>query len=63
MDSLNYAANGGTRCPVCGSKHLTSGQAQFDAGIAWANTSCDDCHASWVDEYALTGYSNLEKEA
>lgn len=62
LSEKEYAGTGGTICPVCESGNIsTASPLDYDIGIAWQDVKCDDCGASWTDEYKLIGYSNLEK--
>jgi len=49
------------RCPVCKSEDLYYGHTDFDERGCWLGVQCEDCGASWVEEYERTGYDHLEK--
>lgn len=55
-----YAARGGVVCPACGGSDVSGDSVEIDAGGASQSVSCDDCDATWVDVYKLTGYTDLE---
>lgn len=57
---LTYVQQGGVKCPCCGSEDLTGHSVEVDAGTAWQRIDCDECGASWCDNYALVDYSGLE---
>lgn len=48
------------RCPVCRSEGITGGFVNVDHGTASQPMSCNECDATWVDTYTLTGYTELE---
>lgn len=55
-----YVANKGACCPVCGCTELDGQSVTIDSGKAYQPIFCTDCDAQWIDEYALTGYTELE---
>lgn len=55
-----YLENGGTRCPVCGSDHLSGEQFEAEPGSASQLIICNDCGSSWSDVYTLSGITNIE---
>jgi hypothetical protein len=58
----NYLATGGSACPVCGSTSCTgTGGVEIDTGGAWQNIECEDCGATWQDQYKLTRLEDLEE--
>ena len=61
MTSEQYVEKKGVRCPVCGSYNLTGEEVTIDYGQAFQWVSCDDCDSAWLDEYQLTGYTDLEE--
>jgi len=51
----DYLKSGGLTCPHCDSLSITGdGSIETDAGVAWQHVSCDDCAASWTDQYSLS---------
>ena len=62
LTSPEYAARGGSDCPVCGAKTSVrlEGPLEADGSVAWANCSCEACEAIWTEEYRLIGYDNVE---
>src|SRR3990167_2422848 len=56
LSSDAYAAEGGVRCPSCGSDQLEGGSVEIDTGIAWQPVTCLGCEAEWNDLYVLTGF-------
>lgn len=58
----NYLAKNGEECPRCLSSNIESGPVQIDSGIASANSTCNECCTSWVDEYKLVAIHNIEIE-
>ena len=57
-----YAATGGTACPSCGGTDLARGR--YDSAHADTVTrrwACENCGASWVAVYELTGYEGLRR--
>lgn len=61
LTSSEYAAQGGNKCPACGSGDLDGHFIEVDGRQAWQPVDCRACGASWVDTYMLTGYANLEE--
>ena len=63
LDSKEYVAKGGVRCPYCNRTDIEGdGEVSTDVGVAWQNMSCIDCNAEWRDEYTLTGYSTFGED-
>lgn len=57
-----YLKSDGTKCPNCNSTSITgNGLVEVDTGVAWQAVGCDDCNATWTDNYTLTGIENYEK--
>lgn len=54
-----YAAVGFSRCPVCQSDAIEGGSLDIDGNIATQEVGCNDCSASWQDEYRLKGLTSL----
>ena len=50
-----YLGCRGLKCPFCLSRDITARPPSTDAMEAWAQVSCDECHAEWNDLYTLTG--------
>lgn len=63
MPQLDYIANKGCRCPVCGNSEEVDLKSaiQADGGIATSEVQCAHCGAEWTDTYRLTGYEYLVK--
>lgn len=55
-----YLDNGGRYCPCCESEEIEGREVDIDAGTATQQVVCNQCHASWVDQYTLTGFEILE---
>lgn len=55
-----YIANGGSRCPNCGSSRIQADDIDMDGLQAWQGVMCHDCNATWVDVFNLVGISNLQ---
>ncbi len=59
--SEHYARADGKSCPVCGGADLDRAPpscAESGAIIAWVG--CEGCRHVWLENYRLTGYSDLE---
>jgi hypothetical protein len=57
-----YAATGGGSCPACGGTDLARGR--YDSAHADTVTrrwGCENCGASWVAVYELSGYEGLTR--
>jgi len=56
-----YVKNSGLKCPVCGSAAFGhSPDVSDDDTVTRVECYCTVCKSQWVDEYKLTGYTNLE---
>ncbi|UJJ60606.1 hypothetical protein [Rhodanobacter denitrificans] len=58
----DYATDRGAHCPCCGSTDITGDGVEVESGRATQEVYCNECDASWVDTYTLTGYVNLKRE-
>jgi hypothetical protein len=56
-----YISKQGSICPACRSDNIEGEDIEVTSGGTYQNCWCLDCHARWVDCYALCGYSDLEK--
>jgi hypothetical protein len=56
-----YLAEGGVRCPRCGSKEVDCSDAEFDAGGAWGGVTCLACGLEWRDRYELVGVRLIDE--
>jgi hypothetical protein len=57
-----YAAQGGGRCPACGSEDVTFSGVEVDPTTVTHQASCLRCGALWCDLYTLAGYTNRGQE-
>ena len=48
------------RCPFCGSDQIEGGFVEIDSHGAHQTVGCIECHKSWIDEYVLVGYTEME---
>ena len=62
MTNKEYVDDEGAKCPACKSTDLQGDSIHIEATHAYQPVACGNCGASWVDEYDLTGYAELEKE-
>jgi len=61
MTDEQYLARRGRVCPSCGGSNLSgAGRPDTENCTAWQKISCDDCDATWNDQYRMTGYDYLE---
>jgi len=60
ITSKEYVKQGGVVCPNCGSHDICGESIEVNSGGAFQTISCNDCEAVWVDNYKLTGYSELD---
>lgn len=44
-------------CPFCGSDNIEGAGVDVQKGGAQQEVTCQDCNASWYDDYVLTGYT------
>ena len=51
-----YIGNGGTACPFCGSKHMTSEIFEFDRlqGVIDVDVKCTKCAHEWIEVFTMT---------
>ena len=51
-----YLSNGGTSCPFCGSKHMTSEIHQYDRlqGVIDVDVKCTKCGYEWIEVFAMS---------
>lgn len=62
LDQEKYVELGGCRCPSCESDvHISGGECEIMEGGAFQEITCNECDATWTDQYTLTGYSDLEE--
>jgi len=61
LNNEQYIAEGGTRCPFCGSLDIEGQEVNIDAGQAWQDVYCNHCRKEWQDTYTLTGYADTNK--
>lgn len=56
-----YTNKKGLTCPNCYKTEGVDvwGGIHVEGDIAWQEVSCSICNADWMDEYKLSGYSNL----
>jgi len=62
LTNEQYQEARGLKCPNCESRSIEGHDVEIDAGFAYQNCFCTECHSQWTDEYALNGYANLEAE-
>lgn len=61
MSDEQYRKIKGLRCPCCGSDQIEGNSFDVGGGDATQEISCNDCCATWLDVYNLTGYSLMEE--
>lgn len=61
MTDQQYVAANGLDCPSCGVYGASStGHVQFDVpGALFEDNHCPACGATWVAQYSLVGYTDL----
>ena len=57
ISSESYVNSFGSICPNCQSRDIVADI--FEAEGNYRNVQCDDCDASWIETYEMTGYENL----
>lgn len=56
-----YVQKKGKSCPACGSSELDRAPPSCsENGVIIAWVGCDVCRHVWLENYQLTGYSDLE---
>ena len=61
LTSKEYASRLGLYCPVCQGCEVNAGKIEVDDSMATQSCWCLECEATWVDQYELTGYEDLEE--
>ena len=57
----NYVARDGQFCPNCGGNNIQANVGiEADGLSAWGRVGCSDCESTWMDQYRLVGFDNLE---
>ena len=62
IDPETYRDREGNQCPACGSEQVRGGFVEVDGGWAHQRVDCLDCECSWLDDYALVGYWDLQRD-
>ena len=44
------------KCPKCNSEDLNVGELQSDINIVWREVDCDECSASWKENYVFSNW-------
>lgn len=57
LTNKQYVKKGGNCCPFCGSTNIEGEGVDVQEGSAQQEVTCQDCFASWFDEYNLVGYT------
>ena len=60
MTQFEYKLESGAKCPVCRSEDVRSTD-QLEHQGEWVSQDvvCNNCGASWTDEFTLSGFNNL----
>jgi transcription elongation factor Elf1 len=61
VSQRDYVRDMGSYCPRCRSNDIYGGSIDVDSGGASLTVLCNDCGASWTDQYKLIGYSDFEE--
>ena len=59
-----YVEQSGMACPSCGDTRFinhTDAEPQITPNSVAVQVHCTECGATWLDEFMLTGYTNLER--
>jgi hypothetical protein len=59
LTNKQYLKAKGRKCPNCHSTEIEGQEVNVEAGTAFQEMGCNECNASWMDTYVLTGYTNL----
>ena len=60
LTSQQFAKQGGTICPACGSRKLVRDTMLTDVKQAWGTIRCHECDCEFVAVYRLIGYETGE---
>lgn len=61
MTDAQFIARRGCHCPSCGSSDLScQGHIEGEEATASQSVKCENCSATWVDTYSLSGYAELD---
>lgn len=53
-----YVKADGSKCPFCGSPHITA--EYFDGEAQSQEVHCNECDNRWYDIYQLQGYQTID---
>jgi len=59
----DYVEGGASTCPVCYNNNLVAGEPKLGDTSISVRVHCEDCKATWRDNYQMQGYEELEKDA
>ena len=60
MTNKEFLQHKGEVCPNCRSCNVDADTVDHDGSIGYGNCNCMDCGATWVDNWKLSGYSDLD---
>jgi transposase-like protein len=64
ISQSQYVDEGGCNCPACGEQDLHPiSKPVWDSGRFFQGIGCATCKATWLEEYKLTAYYNLEVQS
>ncbi len=55
-----YVNEGGIKCPHCKTRTVISNTVDIGGTNGTVNCSCNNCGSEWVNNWGLTGYSDLK---
>lgn len=61
LTDAQYVKKGGNCCPFCRSTNIEGDGVDVKEGGSSQEVTCQNCNASWYDEYNLTGYSVINE--
>jgi transposase-like protein len=56
LTEKEYIKSGGTICPYCRSKNISSDGIEIDGMEGVARVICNDCGLDWNDTWRLSGW-------
>jgi hypothetical protein len=60
MNPVTYRETNWMGCPLCLSTDITGGSIDIDGKYAYQEIQCDECDATWIEEYVAHRRFDIE---
>ena len=60
LTEKEYVDISGSRCPFCNSENIEGGNMDYYGSGVSQEVLCLDCGKRWMDDYSLTGFTEIE---